>query len=72
VSDADKIQQWCQKVLHGRYLHELNQENIDKNGSHAWLTQSDIFPETEGLMCAIMDQVIATIKYRNKYFKTTQ
>jgi hypothetical protein len=55
MSDADKIQQWCQKVLHGRYLYELNQEYIDKNRSHAWLTQSDIFPETEGFMCAIMD-----------------
>jgi hypothetical protein len=35
MSDTDKIQQWCQKALHGRYLYELNQEYIDKNGSHA-------------------------------------
>jgi hypothetical protein len=69
VSDADKIQLWCQKVLHGGYLYELNQEYIDKNGSHAWLTQSDKFPETEGSMCAIMDQVIATNNYRKYILK---
>jgi hypothetical protein len=69
MSDADKIQQWCQKVLHGRYLYELNQEYIDKNGSHAWLTQSDIFPATEGFMCAIMDQVIVTNNYRKYILK---
>jgi hypothetical protein len=63
------MQQWCQKVLRGRYLYELNQEYIDKNGSHAWLTQSDIFPETEGFMCAIMDQAIATNNYRKYILK---
>jgi hypothetical protein len=69
LSDADKIQQWCQKVFHGRYLYQLNQECIDKNGSHAWLTQSDIFPKTEGFMCAIMDQVNATNNYRKYILK---
>jgi hypothetical protein len=69
VSDADKIQKWCQKVLHGRYLYELNQEYIDKNGLHAWLTQSDIFPDTEGFICAIMDQVITTNNYRKYILK---
>jgi hypothetical protein len=71
VSDTDKIQQWCQKVLYGRYLYELNQEYINKNGSHAWLTQSDIFPETEGFVCAIMNQVIATNNYRKYILKDT-
>jgi hypothetical protein len=69
VSDADKIQQWYHKLLHGRYLNELNQEYMDTNGSHACLTQSDIFPETEGLMCAIMDQVTATNNYRKYILK---
>jgi hypothetical protein len=70
VLDAVKIQQWCQKILHGRYLYELNQEYIDRSGSHALLTQSDIFPEAEGFVCAIMDQVITTT-IENIFLKTT-
>jgi hypothetical protein len=67
VLDADKLQKWSQKALHGRYIHELNQDYVDKTASHAWLTRSDMFSETEGFMCAIMDQVISTNNYKKIY-----
>ncbi|KAL0274582.1 UNVERIFIED_CONTAM: hypothetical protein PYX00_002681 [Menopon gallinae] len=60
---AEKIRQWQQKSLHGRYIAELDREHIDKEASHAWLGTSGLFPETEGFVCAIMDQVIATKNY---------
>jgi hypothetical protein len=65
VPDADKLRKWSQKALHGRYMHELNRDYLDKTASHAWLTRSDMFPETEGFMCAIGDQVISANNYKN-------
>jgi hypothetical protein len=69
VPDPDKLQKWSQKALHGRYSHELNQDCVDKTTSHAWLTRSDMFPETGGFMCAIMDQVISTNNYKKYILK---
>lgn len=55
---------WKQKSLHGKYPYELDQPHIDKSASHAWLTYPGLFPETEGFVLAIQDQVIATRNYR--------
>ncbi|XP_030749987.1 uncharacterized protein LOC115877806 [Sitophilus oryzae] len=54
---------WQGKELHGRYLNTLDLDSIHKPASVAWLTHGTIFPETEGFMCAIEDEVIATRSY---------
>jgi hypothetical protein len=50
--------------LHGRYLKELEQPEINIQGSHAWLKKSNIHPETEGFIFAIQDRVINTRNYK--------
>ncbi|CAH1108044.1 unnamed protein product [Psylliodes chrysocephalus] len=55
---------WKEKELHGRYHNILNNdENIDKTATLSWLTRGGIFPETEGFLCAIQDQIIPTRSY---------
>ncbi len=55
---------WSQKTLHGRHYHDLEQPHVDKTASNAWLSRGDLFPETEGFMLAIQDQIIKTRNYR--------
>ena len=62
---------WRQKALHGRYPNEIDQPHVDKEASHAWLTTSGLYPETEGFMIAIQDQVIYTKNYRKYITKDT-
>ena len=69
ITPTDTQQKWAQKVLHGRHPADLNQQYIDKDGSNAWLNQGDLFPETEGFMIAIQDQVINTKNYKKYIIK---
>lgn len=64
VTNAEKRLSWSQKALHGKHAYELSQPHIDRLASNTWLTQGQLFPETEGFMCAIQDQVICTKNYR--------
>jgi hypothetical protein len=48
--------QWSQKALHGHHLYDLSQQYVDNK----WLTNGDLFDETEGFLTAIQDQVILT------------
>ena len=66
-TDGEKMQAWMEKPLHGRYSNEINQDYVDREASNYWLTSGQLFPETEGFMLAIQDQVIATRNYL-KYF----
>lgn len=68
-SQNSQIQQWKQKELHGRYIHILDQTHIDKQASIGWLTRGNLFPETEGFLIAIQDQVIATRSYKKYIIK---
>lgn len=65
----EKLSAWAQKTIHGRHYHELEQPHIDKEASNAWLKQGDMFPETEGFMIAIQDQVVGTRNYRKYILK---
>jgi hypothetical protein len=50
-------------------LQEINDSNIDKENSLQWLLSGGLFPETEGFIFAIQDQVIPTrnfLKYIEK------
>ena len=58
--------QWSQKALHGRHLHDLSKQRIDIEASNKRLKSADLFPETEGFLTAIQDQVLLNRNY-NKY-----
>ncbi|CAH2230573.1 jg25031 [Pararge aegeria aegeria] len=60
----DKIKAWSQKSLHGRHRYDLQQQHVDMVASNAWLKRGDLFPETEGFMLTIQDQVIDTKNYQ--------
>ncbi|XP_060530462.1 uncharacterized protein LOC132704469 [Cylas formicarius] len=61
--------QWRGKELHGRYPNLLDSADLDKPASVGWLTNGNLFPETEGFMCAIQDQVIPTRSYLKHIIK---
>lgn len=63
-SDQEKLQRWTEKALHGRHPNEVNQDYVDKQASNYWLTSGQMFPETEGFLMAIQDQVIPTRNYQ--------
>jgi hypothetical protein len=67
-----KISVWKAKSLHERHTHALEAPEVDKDGSHAWLRHGQLFPETEGFMVAIQDQVIKTENYENYILKNPQ
>ncbi|CAH2106131.1 unnamed protein product [Euphydryas editha] len=69
TEDKTKIAEWAGKSLHGRHRHDLCQSNVDKEASNAWLSRGDLFPETEGFMLAIQDQVIETKNYQKYIMK---
>ncbi|CAD7002869.1 unnamed protein product [Ceratitis capitata] len=67
-TDAQHFQslllQWKMKSIHGKYPYAIDQPEIDAKASNDWLCRPGIFSETEGFMCAIQDQVIATKNYK--------
>ncbi|CAH2019465.1 unnamed protein product, partial [Acanthoscelides obtectus] len=67
-----KLQRWIEKPLHGRHANEISQENVDKKASNYWLTSGQMFPETEGFLVAIQDQVIPTNNYKRFILKNLQ
>nr|XP_049697160.1 uncharacterized protein LOC126054692 [Helicoverpa armigera] len=69
TDDRTKVLEWTQKSLHGRHRLDLCQENVDKDASNTWLRRGELFPETEGFMIAIQDQVIETRNYRKYIIK---
>jgi hypothetical protein len=50
-------------------MTQLNQQGIDCCASNKWLNDGQLYPETEGFMMAIQDQVIGTKNYRNFILK---
>jgi hypothetical protein len=69
VQPRDKIDIWTQKTLHGRHQLDLSKPEVDKVASNAWLKKGELFPETEGFMLAIQDQVIETNNYKKYIIK---
>lgn len=54
---------WRQKVLHGKYPAELENEVVDKEHSLTWLRRGQLYPETEGFIISIQDRVVRTRNY---------
>lgn len=65
----EKHSKWKGKELHGRHKHDLDQAHIDSEASNKWLELAGLFPETEGFIIAIQDQVITTKNYRKYILK---
>lgn len=49
------------KELHGRALHA---PDVDWQASVAWLRFADLFGETEGFVCGVMNKGMMTNNYR--------
>lgn len=62
-TDEEKMRIWMEKPLHGRHPNEVTQDYVDNAASNYWLTSGRMFPETEGFLLAIQDQVIPTRNY---------
>ncbi|KAJ8714401.1 hypothetical protein PYW07_002626 [Mythimna separata] len=60
----DRREVWQSKELHGRFFQALHGPDVDLEASVAWLRFGGLFGETEGFVCAIMDEVIMTNNYR--------
>ncbi|KAI4469561.1 hypothetical protein MML48_1g01499 [Holotrichia oblita] len=68
-TQADMVQQWKQKPLHGRYPTLLEDPHIDERATFAWLTRGDLYAESEGFIFSMQDQVVATKSYRKHILK---
>jgi ribosomal protein L37E len=66
---SSKGNEWSQKALHGRHPCDLSQQYVDIEASNKWLTNADLFVETEGLLTAIQDQVILKRNYKKYILK---
>lgn len=63
VENQQLQDEWMGKALHGRYPNSLEEENVDKKESLTYLRAGYLFPDTEGRLLAIQDQVIPTRSY---------
>ncbi|XP_044760151.1 uncharacterized protein LOC123317612 [Coccinella septempunctata] len=57
------IEEWNSKALHGRYPSNLKGKEVDESESLTYLRAGYLFPETEGRLLAIQDQVMPTRMY---------
>ena len=55
--------------MHGRHPHDLSQQYVDIEALNKWLTNADLFTETEGFLTAIQDLVILTRNYKKYILK---
>lgn len=58
-----RMEEWSAKALHDRYPGHLKSKEIDKIESLTYLRAGYLFPETEGRLLAIQDQVVPTRMY---------
>ncbi|CAH2266383.1 jg9142 [Pararge aegeria aegeria] len=69
LRNADRVAVWKSKELHGRFYKALSGPDVDQIAYVSWLQFNDLFGETEGFVCAIMDEVIKTRNYRKHIMK---
>ena len=63
LTTSNRMAVWKSKELHGRFHRALVGQDVDTASSLSWLQFGDLFGETEGFVCAIMDEVIKTRNY---------
>ncbi|XP_044758044.1 uncharacterized protein LOC123316095 [Coccinella septempunctata] len=59
----ERMEEWNSKALHGRYPGHLKSEEVNEVESLTYLRKGYLFPETEGRLLAIQDQVMPTRMY---------
>lgn len=69
LSTDDRRTVWKGKELHGRFYQALHGPDVDMSASVSWLRFGNLFGETEGFVCGIMDEVIKTNNYRKYIIK---
>lgn len=57
------MEEWHSKPLHGRYPEVLKEKRVNKDLALTYLKSGYLFPETEGRLIAIQDQVVPTRAY---------
>ncbi|XP_045474950.1 uncharacterized protein LOC123680878 [Harmonia axyridis] len=60
---------WRTKPLHGRFYSSLHQIDVDLPSTNIYLTQGYLYPQTEGTLMAIQDQVVPTRVYARHIMK---
>ena len=68
-SNQQKIEELRSKELHGRFQNDLERESVDRDASLQWLRTGIIYPETEGFMIGIQDNVINTRNHQKYILK---
>ncbi|XP_045466652.1 uncharacterized protein LOC123675347 [Harmonia axyridis] len=63
------IEEWNAKALHGRYPGCLKKEEVNRVESLTYLRAGYLYPETEGRLLAIQDQVMPTRMYQKHIAK---
>lgn len=71
-TDAHKKERWAEKSLHGRHLAIVQSRHVSRELSYKWLRLGYLFPETEGYLISIQDQVVATRNYQRYIIKDPQ
>ncbi|RVE41606.1 hypothetical protein evm_013746 [Chilo suppressalis] len=69
LSTWDRSIVWQSKELHGRFYRALHGPDVDLLASVSWFRFGDFFGETDGFICAIMDEVVMTKNYRRFILK---
>lgn len=59
-------EEWHSKALHGRYPGGLKSDNVLRSESLTYLKAGYLYPETEGRIVAIQDQVVPTRAYMKR------
>lgn len=54
---------WQTKALHGNFYSSLRQNEVDLEGTNMYLMKGYLYPQTEGTLFAIQDQVVPTRNY---------
>ncbi|XP_044757740.1 uncharacterized protein LOC123315901 [Coccinella septempunctata] len=62
-------QSWQSKSLHGSFYASLQQQEVDRTKSHTYLMQGYLYPQTEGTLMVIQDQVVPTRIYAKHIMK---
>jgi hypothetical protein len=60
---------WKTETLHGNFLNSLQENHVENESSLLWLSAGYVYPETEGFVVAIQDQVIKTRNYEKHYLR---
>ena len=55
--------------LYDRHPYELSQQYVDIEVSNKWLTNADLFVESEGFLTAVQDKIILKRNYKKYILK---